>query len=77
LDDQAYAELTIEVDELGRMLTTCIQKLTRAIHEQIVNRPPFGLRPAPCEALAQDEPGLVLSKLLGSASKPVSTPLAF
>jgi hypothetical protein len=51
--------------------------LPRAIHKQIVNHPPFGLRPAPGGALAQDEPGLVLSKLLGSASKPVSTPLAF
>jgi hypothetical protein len=26
LDDQAYAELAIEVDESWRMLTTCIQK---------------------------------------------------
>jgi hypothetical protein len=51
--------------------------LTRAIHEQIVNPPPFGLRPAPVGALAQDEPGLVLSKLFGNVSKPARTPLAF
>ncbi len=59
--------------------------LTRTIHERLVNSPPFGLRPAPFGRLLRisrsaeltTKPGLVLSKLLGSASKLAGTPPAF